>query len=104
VSSFKPSLNLFVLAVGNMHESCALVGEMLDLSIDSVDLIYNMDSDAETHAAVETVESELRSEDSAGRTGAVDEADLNAAIRGNIDNLSFKLLFISVNVDLLLES
>ena len=69
-----------------MREPCTLVGETVNLSIDSMDLIYNMDSDAETHSAAGTGESEPRPEDPAARAGVGDEAELNAAIRGNIDD------------------
>jgi hypothetical protein len=49
-----------------------------------MDLIYNMDSDAETHVAAG--ECELPSEDLPGPSGVEDETELNAAIRGNIDD------------------
>jgi len=70
--------------IENRHEPRTFVGEMVDLSIDSVDLTYNVDSDAETHVAAG--EREPPSEDLPGPSGVEDETELNAAIRGNIDD------------------
>jgi len=59
---------------------------MVDLSVDSEDLIYNMDSDAETHAAGTAEGSELLSMDVPSPSEVAEAADSAAAVQGNISS------------------
>ena len=64
---------------------------MVDLSVDSGDLIYNMDSDAETHASGAAEGGELSSMDVPSPSKVAKAADSATVIQGNIgssDNLS----------------
>ena len=56
---------------------------MVDLSIDSEDLIYNMDSDAETHTAGATEGDELPSMDISSPPGIAEGAIPAADIQGS---------------------
>ena len=59
---------------------------MVDLSVDSEDLIYNMDSDVETHAAGASEGSELPSMDVPSPSKVAEAADSATAVQGNISS------------------
>jgi hypothetical protein len=74
-----------------MREPCTLVGEMVNLSIDSMDLIYNMDSDAETHTAGATEVDEQPSMDISSPPEIAEGSGSAAVIQSNAGLIQNKL-------------